>query len=395
MKIGGKIIDSGGYGCVFRPSLNCKNNQNNKTRKTKLLKKSNDTISKLMTIKHAEEEYEHIKYVKQQLSVIKNYEEYFNLSPIELCKPTRFDSEDLEMFQKKCKPLYKEFDTENMNNHLDDLRVLNMPYGGININRFFKEKVSYRDMIKFNQKMIVLLNNGIIPMNRANLFHNDIKGSNILINKSSNSFDLKIIDWGLLIIYDKRKIPSKWKRGGFAFNSPFEFILFSDLFEDSYTSFLNNKKGQSLKSFVYSFILKWLNKYGDKHLGTIQFIYKSIIDEHAFSRENTIQLIANHIVFILENYSYSKNNIQTFIQDYFDKVFIHNVDLWGFIMSYISLYELFYDNYDNLDNQEYIIYSSLQNLFIKYLYTPQVNPMNINEINKDLAEITKLLKLKI
>ena len=47
---GGKAIDSGGYGCIFRPSLKCdssiKNNNENNSK----------YISKLLLNRHAEEE---------------------------------------------------------------------------------------------------------------------------------------------------------------------------------------------------------------------------------------------------------------------------------------------------------------------------------------------------
>ena len=32
MTIGGKVIDSGGFGCVFRPQLRCKKSRNNKNK---------------------------------------------------------------------------------------------------------------------------------------------------------------------------------------------------------------------------------------------------------------------------------------------------------------------------------------------------------------------------
>ena len=43
---GGKLIASGGYGCVFSPSLKCENQD--------LI--NNNNISKLITTKHSQEE---------------------------------------------------------------------------------------------------------------------------------------------------------------------------------------------------------------------------------------------------------------------------------------------------------------------------------------------------
>ena len=51
---GGKLIASGGYGCVFSPSLKCENQDFI----------NNNNISKLMTTKHAQDEYIQINKYK-------------------------------------------------------------------------------------------------------------------------------------------------------------------------------------------------------------------------------------------------------------------------------------------------------------------------------------------
>ena len=49
--LGGKSIGAGGFGCVFYPALKCEN----------ATKRSKNKISKLLNIRHANEEYEEIK----------------------------------------------------------------------------------------------------------------------------------------------------------------------------------------------------------------------------------------------------------------------------------------------------------------------------------------------
>ena len=66
---GGKVLASGGYGCVFTPALKCEGAKKRETGK----------ISKLMTEKHATQEYEEINSIKEKLDSIKNYEDYFLL----------------------------------------------------------------------------------------------------------------------------------------------------------------------------------------------------------------------------------------------------------------------------------------------------------------------------
>ena len=53
---GGKVIASGGFGCVFSPALKC---QGSKSR-------GKNRISKLLTKKHALEEYNEIQIFKKK-----------------------------------------------------------------------------------------------------------------------------------------------------------------------------------------------------------------------------------------------------------------------------------------------------------------------------------------
>ena len=76
---GGKTIASGGFGCVFRPSLKCH-----------LAKEREpDKISKLMTSKHALSEYNEVVIIKQMLNKIPNYKDYFIIHGITICQPEK------------------------------------------------------------------------------------------------------------------------------------------------------------------------------------------------------------------------------------------------------------------------------------------------------------------
>ena len=61
---GGEVIASGGFGCVFNPSLKCKGSA-----------RENKKISKLMTKRHAKDEYnEIVKYKKILIEKIKIFD---------------------------------------------------------------------------------------------------------------------------------------------------------------------------------------------------------------------------------------------------------------------------------------------------------------------------------
>ena len=90
-KRGGKVLSSGGFGCVFKPALKCK---------TQKLRRKNG-VSKLMKKKHVAKEYgEVVKYLPQ-LKTIPNYQDYFLVEGFSICDPAPLEKEDLENFDKK------------------------------------------------------------------------------------------------------------------------------------------------------------------------------------------------------------------------------------------------------------------------------------------------------
>ena len=153
---GGKVLASGGFGCVFSPQLKCKG---------KTLKKRG--ISKLMKKEYAVDEYEEIQKYKKRLENIPNYTNYFLLYDIDICQPAKLTKADLSNFTKKCTALPKDNITKaNINESLDQMMLLNMPNGGIPVNEFIK---SGGNLSQLNNSLISLLTNGIVPMNNANM----------------------------------------------------------------------------------------------------------------------------------------------------------------------------------------------------------------------------------
>ena len=76
-------------------------------------------------------------------------------------------------------------------------------------------------------------------MNAKNIYHNDIKASNILVDTTDNTFKIRLIDWGFLTEYvPSDEIPTIWKSRQIAFNEPFSLILFSDKFYSDYATFI-------------------------------------------------------------------------------------------------------------------------------------------------------------
>ena len=66
-KNGGKVLASGGFGCIFSPALKCIDSAQRKR----------NTVSKLMISKNATKEYEEISKLNIVLNKIPNYKLYF------------------------------------------------------------------------------------------------------------------------------------------------------------------------------------------------------------------------------------------------------------------------------------------------------------------------------
>ena len=117
-KIGGKVLASGSYGCIFKPAINCADPKMNS-----LIDKSK-YITKLMVNKYAEEEYNIIERVKEALNHIENYNHYFLIDGIYLCKPTELTNEDLVHYKKCYSLIDRGVTINNINDSLDKLSAL-------------------------------------------------------------------------------------------------------------------------------------------------------------------------------------------------------------------------------------------------------------------------------
>ena len=397
---GGKVIASGGFGCVFSPALKCEGKKS----------RGKNRISKLLTKKHALEEYNEVQVFKKKLNKIPQYENYFLLNDFEICKPAKLNKSDLVKFTSKCTALPKDKITqENINKSLDKVFALNMPNGGLPVDDFIIKNNTYKNIVKLNNTLINLLNNGIIPMNKNNIYHCDIKDSNILVDDSSG-LKTRLIDWGLSTEYEPntdQPFPKTWRNRPFQFNVPFSIIIFSDLFFDKYTKYI--KQGgkldhANLKPFVIDYIYLWIKERGMGHYSFINSIIFMLfenklenMDERSKKKliesEYTLPYICNYIIEILINFTKFREDGSLNLRIYLDSVFVKIVDIWGFVISYFPIFEALHENYKNLNKIETQLFEAIKNIFIKYLFSPRITPINISELTNELKKINKIFKL--
>ena len=352
-KKGGEVIDSGGFGCVFRPALKCKG-----------VPRENSKISKLMSVRHAEYEYGEITQFLTYLQLIPNYQNYFLVTNVTVCDPDELTEEDLEHYHVRCGPLKKlDINAKNINKNLDKLKSLNLPDGGMDIRSYVESEMSFSNL---NQMLMRLLLNGIIPMNQMNIYHGDVKASNILIGLDNHA---RLIDWGLSSKTDGSIIPNVFYGKPFQYNLPISCILFNDVFLSMYDDFKTGKQKsvKALQSFVRKFINEWNEKKGEGHLNTILKFIKLTTGKGGMT------VIISHISNIILTFGNNEN----WVNEYFKNIFLKNADIWGWIIAYSPVLEK--------TNNE-----ALKGIFNKYLYeehseTKEIDAKQVIEEMKTLS----------
>jgi serine/threonine protein kinase len=410
---GGKVVTSGGFGCLFDPPLKCSDNNTIVKSTFSSIEPSIDYnkrfVTKLMTEKNAKSEYEEIQILNSLLQPIPNYMNYFLINDFSICKPAKLTNDDLDNF-KKCSALKKKDITkENINKSLDSLLALNMPYGGISVEEYLLNNSTNNHFILLNNSLIDLLVHGIIPMNKLGIYHGDIKDSNVLVDILETSVSSKLIDWGLTFEYKmgQQGFPKKIFRRPFQFNVPFSVILFNTEFIKLYKDFLQTNNFSrpdyyALREFVINYIFIWNDIRGPGHLpaindimrklelGKLPAVSKSNVKDHIIEYDFTYYYIIEYITKIL--HEFTNDNGEFNILEYFEDIFLFNLDIWGFIMIYISVFERIYDNINDLSNNQLSFLNEIKYIFYHYLFENPIERINVDKLTKSLTKLNNILE---
>ena len=400
---GGKVIASGGYGCVFNPALKCEGAS----------KREANKISKLMTESHAISEYEEINNIKNELDSIPNYEDFFLINDATLCRPAKLTASDLNAFGDKCTALPKnDITKKNINQQLEEVMTLNIPHGGLPVDDYLYNNGSFEKMYNTNLALMKLFKKGIIPMNKHNIYHCDIKDSNILIDDSSSVLKARLIDWGLSVDYIPNKtvvFPKNWRNRPLQFNVPFSVIIFTDDFYKKYSDYLKNGgelNKTSLNVFVLDYLNYWMKERGAGHykfINEIMFmLYSNTLSSvsegskpSVIETEITIPIIVNYITDVLIHYTKFKSDGSLNLREYLNEVYVKIVDVWGFIVSYYPMLEMLSSNRVKLKEKEIKILENLEYIFNEYLYTPRHEPYNLTELLNDFRDLGNAIYMSI
>ena len=403
---GGKAIAAGGFGCVFKPALKCTDRERT------------TGISKLMYSRYATEEMEEVGRLRPIILTIPNYEKYFIIHDIDICDPAPLTASDLKNMKicnnfKNHSP--KLVIKDNINRVLDELKIINIPYGGEDLYKWMsvlRKRGSEDDkatlLAILNKKMMGLINYAIVPMNKKKLFHLDLKAQNILVDDELN---LRIIDWGLSAVQTGTQNPNIVMNRPFQFNVPFSNTLFSphmqSWLDDEFAAILPTVQHNSvltqdiyrekLKIIAYNFIGHIRAERGNGHFSVITDLMGVYVRNHylfgvtneEFYDALTKNIIADYLATIFDKYIINGQFQQ---ENYFNEVYKHNVDIWGALSVYIDvLIETSTSNIPDKHGQQ--IQEQIQIIIIKYLYssTFAAKKIPIAELLHDMNDINILL----
>ena len=383
---GGIPITAGGYGCIFDPPLKCKDKKEHYD-PTK--------ISKLMKRKNAIDEYTEITKFKNILKNIPNADKYF-IFDITYCKPAPLTKEDLKDFDKKCSNFRfnERFKAKNMQkeNVLDELLVLNMTNGGIDIDTYLSKKpIDIEKLYNLFFGLKELINKAVIPMNKLGVYHFDLKSSNIVINFKNQ---MRIIDWGLSGIVKNIAKPVKLLRKPLQYNNPIYTILANNDSFQMYNEFLQKSHNpkRMLEAYVRDYYSYWQNRRGLGHIEYLRRVYSNI-----FKKEISRLVFNNIIVKMLQEYlaKYTDFEKKTFNDSEFMKVLYHNIDIYGVLTSITLLL-------NNKVLENIILDSKKKKIFEEMIYSicqkyivSSYNAINITELNDSFNNVLQLLKPQI
>ena len=387
---GGKPIAAGSYGCVFKPSLkytDCSDQS--------LL---DFRVSKVFIDKtELDKEWNEISSIKTAFETnpkksLKKVDDYF-IYDASKCRIDYSDTSNItqlnEAKRRDCSNIISDDITDYSSNNP---YALDSKYGGIDFKKYLHSKgtLDYAEFKRLNSKMIDLFD-AIVEMNNANIYHFDIKAENMVYDENEedeNEEKLRLIDFGFAKVFDQPdlisvdldgpkfpNIVTKLKynneliriksSGILSYASVFGSYLLDKDWDE--TLKLSVKEDSDIERDIERYLYS-LKIYTDKY-------YKSARSNYLFT------IIKTNLVEIINSKWHVFNSGNSYKQTYFKTVFLHNSDIFAFLMIYLNI---------NVDNAT--ITESIKYLIDKYILTTDyaTESYTIEDIRTDLTNLTNL-----
>ena len=396
---GGEVIASGGFGCIFKPALKCISSNSRKS-----------GVSKMSIQRHGVQEMNEIVKIREKLKKIKNYNKYYLLD-ITMCKPDTLNVNDLKNFDEKCYAITRyNINKKNVNNNLDKLTILNMPNAGIDLKDWIiKDKFITKDkIIQLNKLIISLLKHGVIPMNKRNVIHNDLKDRNIMIDDNLNA---RIIDWGLASIVNNNKIPNEIMDRPLQFNTPFSSMIISEEFIRNYNSFLHHvKKGTilfnhiNLRNYIINEYLTKINRYYgyyDDNVIVFNMLFSSNISAKTFLSDEKKEALLEYgyYLYYLSNYitdiliKYTTSNYDFLVDKYFSECYLFNSDIFGLMTVYYNFFEIDITMIQLPDEIKRKFLNRIKSMLVDHIYSNGDMRINVKKIINCITELNNIVSI--
>jgi serine/threonine protein kinase len=408
---GGAAFAKGGFGCVFKPALNCK--------KSELNGKPN-YVSKLIDSKHAKREYMYIYNIKKKLQHLpQNIKKYFLLDNVSVCEPGPLSESDKVKIEEVCDYILtrviddvtqEPINSKNINSNLDKFKIINMPELSVSLSHYIrKTDLTPFDLINLNNNIIEYLTTVIPVLYKNGVVHGDIKPDNMMFNMADNN-TLVLIDWGLSYVLDdeRKNVPEALQTLATQWHHPFSSFLFKKTVIQKYETLLEKFKKDGVKitrDNLREFALSEYRIFTDKHekqflflTETLTSVYSEELTKkfktpgHNTTVEYIYQLATSYIIeYIIDVLLTYTINYKLEIGRYFYEVYLLNTDTWGIMSTYNDLIETIPLMTNLTSVEQKMINAKLINMLTQNLYRNGSKAVNIPKLVNDIKDLNKYL----
>jgi len=408
---GGAAFVKGGFGCVFKPALNCKDSE---------LNTPPNYVSKLIVAKHGKREYMYIHNIKKRLEHLPaNIKKYFLLDNVNMCEPKPLTEQDKVKIEEVCdyiltdnkdKTTQEPINSQNINDNLDKFKIINMPELSISLSAYIKKKdLTPIDLVNLNNNIIEYLTIVIPTLYKNGVVHGDIKPDNLMFNVSDNN-TLVVIDWGLSYVLDSdsKNVPEALYTLGTQWHHPFSSFLFKKHVTEKYDILLQKLKKEGVKvtrDSLREFAMSAYKTFMSKH--EKQFLFLNETFMHVYGEELAKKLkqvgrndIENYMYNLIITYivEYIIDVLLTYTVDYklemgryFYEVYLLNADTWGIM----SIYSELIDNIPLMTKMTSVARKTITGMLMKILthnlYKNGGKVINIHKLVDDIKQLNKYL----
>jgi hypothetical protein len=301
-----KVIGEGSYGCVHKPSLECKN----KSLKINYKKKISKLLMKEDAVKESDE-YDIIsKYDKQN--------KYFLGKPIQC---------DVNNTPSNIAAIHECEDGDEFIDNIENTKLLIMNYGGENLEVIAKEFNKMKNTAKnmgFAKTFLMEAKHILLAVNfldKYKIIHHDLKPQNMVYDKKNNKINL--IDFGFTTYKENVMNLSKKSNNRLSkchWSYPLEINFYN---HDKYILF--SKYNKEEKSAYYKNIVNNIEiKENDKCSTAISILFYYIIDKKSSENEKN-KIIDRYFT----DYKKMLNDVIECNYKSFLKKSVETIDLYG------------------------------------------------------------------